>query len=62
MTEPKPPKKPDVAPTDRTGAVQKQEAVVFEELARGAKEVLIEHHGQTYRLRATRNGGLILNK
>lgn len=34
----------------------------FEQLAAGAQEVLIEHRGQQYRLRVTRNGGLILNK
>lgn len=28
----------------------------------GANEVVITHRGQIYRLRATRNGGLILNK
>ncbi|MBL8817818.1 MAG: hemin uptake protein HemP [Planctomyces sp.] len=34
----------------------------FETLAAGAQEVQIEHRGQKYRLRITRNGGLILNK
>ncbi len=34
----------------------------FETLAAGAQEVQIEHRGQKYRLRVTRNGGLILNK
>ncbi|MBI2478950.1 MAG: hemin uptake protein HemP [Planctomycetia bacterium] len=33
-----------------------------EELLRGEKEVLIAHHGETYRLRETRNGKLILGK
>lgn len=36
--------------------------VHFRELADGATEVLVEHEGQTYRLRLTRNGKLILNK
>ncbi|MEQ9409844.1 MAG: hemin uptake protein HemP [Fuerstiella sp.] len=36
--------------------------VSFEELAGGQAEVIIEHKGQQYRLRTTRNGGLILNK
>ena len=36
--------------------------VTFDELASGCGEVLILHHGQQYRLRVTRNGGLILNK
>jgi hemin uptake protein HemP len=33
-----------------------------EELLRGAKEVLILHEGELYRLRCTRNGKLILQK
>lgn len=38
------------------------QAYQFEQLSAGAQEVLIEHRGQQYRLRVTRNGGLILNK
>lgn len=34
----------------------------FLDLARGRNEVQIEHRGQIYRLRVTRNGKLILNK
>jgi len=34
----------------------------FDQLSRGSNEVLIEHRGQLYRLRRTRNGKLILNK
>ena len=37
-------------------------AVSFDALAGGANEVVIRHRGQEYRLRTTRNGGLILNK
>ncbi len=33
-----------------------------QELLAGAQEVLIEHEGQTYRLRLTRHGKLILHK
>jgi hemin uptake protein HemP len=33
-----------------------------EELLAGAQEVLIEHVGQSYRLRLTRSGKLILHK
>jgi hemin uptake protein HemP len=33
-----------------------------EELLQGQREVLILHAGETYRLRLTRNGKLILNK
>jgi len=36
--------------------------VRFEELAERDQEVVIEFRGQRYRLRATRNGGLVLNK
>ncbi len=36
--------------------------VKFEEIAGGSSEVVIEHAGQTYRLRATKNGRLLLNK
>ncbi len=34
----------------------------FEQLAQGKQEILIEFKGQIYRLRATKNGKLILNK
>jgi len=34
----------------------------FEDLAQGQLEIAIEFNGQLYRLRATRNGKLILNK
>jgi hemin uptake protein HemP len=34
----------------------------FESMARGGKEVLINHNEQLYRLRVTKNGKLILNK
>lgn len=36
--------------------------VAFENLAGNNPEILIHFRGQTYRLRATRNGKLILNK
>ncbi|MCA8983076.1 MAG: hemin uptake protein HemP [Planctomycetaceae bacterium] len=36
--------------------------ITFQQLAAGASEVLVEHDGQVYRLRLTRNGKLILNK
>ncbi|MCO6455341.1 MAG: hemin uptake protein HemP [Pirellulaceae bacterium] len=38
------------------------QAVSFELLGKGQNEVLIAYRGQLYRLRATRNGKLILNK
>lgn len=34
----------------------------FEQLARCGKEVWIEHEGQLYRLRTTRQGKLVLTK
>lgn len=37
-------------------------AVSSDDLFKGAKEVLILHAGETYRLRLTRNGRLILTK
>lgn len=37
-------------------------AVTSEDLFQGHREVLIVHAGETYRLRLTRNGKLILNK
>lgn len=39
-----------------------QRSVLFSEIAGGTAEVIIEHEGQRYRLRATRNGRLLLNK
>lgn len=38
------------------------QTVLFNDLAKGAREVLIEHQGMVYHLRLTRNGKLILNK
>jgi hemin uptake protein HemP len=46
---------PDVATNDLP-------IVAFESIASGQREVVIEYRGQQYRLRATRNGKLILNK
>lgn len=45
-------------------AADSQRSVVleFSRISQGLREVVIEHNGQLYRLRATRNGGLILNK
>jgi hemin uptake protein HemP len=58
--EPKP--GDDAVPTPETHSPQALPRVSFESLARGKSEVLIEFRGQLYRLRATRNGKLILNK
>lgn len=45
--------------TLRAGAAPRLKS---EELFRGTHELVIEHHGQEYRLRLTRNDKLILNK
>lgn len=44
------------------GASPDRGPLAFDELSQGQAEVQIEYHGQVYRLRATRNGKLILNK
>jgi len=54
-----PPKTPPDSPALSEPAPKK---VTFQQLAQGAAEVLVEHDGQLYRLRLTRNGKLILNK
>jgi len=36
--------------------------VTFEAISQGLREITIEHQGQFYRLRITRNGKLILTK
>ena len=51
---------PDAAMTPPTGRVTPKYR--YADLSRAGTEVLIEHEGQTYRLRTTRNGKLILNK
>ena len=47
---------------DISGHFDGQRTVLFNEMAGGGTEVIIEHEGQRYRLRATRNGRLLLNK
>jgi len=43
-------------------AAEKTQVIRFADLARGAKEVVVEYEKQHYRLRVTKNGKLILNK
>jgi len=43
-------------------AVADLPVIAFDSISAGQKEVVIEYRGQQYRLRATRNGKLILNK
>jgi hemin uptake protein HemP len=52
----------NVAPQEVQPASGKQPQVSFTDLARGFREVIIEHQGQIYRLRVTRNEKLILQK
>lgn len=58
---------PDLMPADARLAVPPPSAIprrtlLSEQLLRGQEEVLVVHQGQTYRLRATRSGKLILTK
>ena len=55
---------PRVADADRTGrcADAPVHTVASAELLAGAREVVIEHRGESYRLRHTRNDKLILTK
>ena len=58
------PQKPDPSRPREPGHAdfESRRAIRSEELLAGAQEVLIEHEGQTYRLRLTRRGKLILHK
>lgn len=58
---PTPPRSPSQLP-DAAAPTADLPRVSFDDLAAGAKEVLIDHAGQVYRLRVTRNRKLILNK
>lgn len=51
------PSEPESRPDDKSPRVFRSE-----ELLRGQKEVQIEHQGEIYRLRLTRNGRLVLYK
>ena len=56
------PQKPDESPPESHSEKESRRLIRSEELLGGAQEVLIEHEGQTYRLRLTRSGKLILHK
>lgn len=47
---------------DRSVTPQRMTAFSTAELFRDAREIEIEHNGEIYRLRITRQGKLILNK
>lgn len=50
-------------PTSDDGIELPEHRVINSEvLLQGAKELWIRHHGELYRLRETRSGGLILGK
>ncbi len=56
--------KPEPSPPEASepGDREPRRRIQSGELLAGAEEVLIEHEGQTYRLRLTRRGKLILHK
>ncbi|HWU65242.1 MAG TPA: hemin uptake protein HemP [Ensifer sp.] len=54
--------KVDPEPEDRREASEKMTAYSTATLFRGAREIAIDHNGEIYRLRITRQGKLILNK
>ncbi len=64
MNNPDPPDLPPIPPAQKTASDDPDppKMITFESLAEGHPEVLIEFHGQIYRLRCTRNKKLILNK
>jgi hemin uptake protein HemP len=54
---------PPDSPTEQTGKIpHPPRRMRSEEILHGELEVLIDHQGETYRLRQTRNGKLILQK
>lgn len=52
----------DRKPAVPTGLRVQKSCISASELMGGARELLIEHAGEEYRLRITRNGKLILTK
>ena len=58
MTDQKDPKPSAAA----EGTELPEQSISFHKLANGRPEITIEHEGQQYRLRATKNGKLLLNK
>ncbi|MHB1144504.1 MAG: hemin uptake protein HemP [Thiobacillus sp.] len=49
-------------PTESGDPASRPAAIPAELLFQGSQEILIGHNGDTYRLRITRNGKLILTK
>lgn len=56
---PEPNRPLDLSATPSPEAIR---VITSQQLMQGQRELLIEHSGETYRLRITRNGKLILNK
>ncbi len=58
------PTRPEQPSDERPATPGAEDAAIvdFLELGHGAREILIRHDGQIYRLRLTKNGKLILNK
>lgn len=59
---------PDSSPGDHIdrptepAPVRQESCIPSSDLLKGRREVLIQHGGETYRLRVTKNGKLILHK
>jgi hemin uptake protein HemP len=53
---------PPPIPDKQEGSPANPPLLLFETLAQGSQEILIDYRSQIYRLRVTRNGKLILNK
>lgn len=53
---------PTVLPGAHAGTVPAPGCIASQQLFAGRRELLIEHAGQTYRLRITQQNKLILNK
>lgn len=62
MNQPEQPQ--DATPIDASlvGAPQTMRRLDSQQLLQGAKEILIQHNGEWYRLTVTRNDKLILHK
>lgn len=53
---------PETPEPHRESSVVPARTVSSDDLFQGGHELLIEHHGEVYRLRLTKTGKLILNK
>lgn len=56
------PEKPADPESQKPPAPDSRRLISSDEILAGSEEVLIVHEGQTYRLRVTRSGKLILHK